>query len=134
MPYADITKPAEPLPEPKLKEIQPGLTILSPLTRGSDTAPGIIVLVPDSKDPLKLIDGVPSALRKWSEEGYTVAEIQASAVSKDGDILRRAADAISQDERFDQDGKIGLVGMSSEHGPLPILTFVQPMMQTSGTE
>lgn len=133
MPYADITKPAEPLPEPKLKEVQPGLTILSPLTRGTDTAPGIIVLVPDSRDPLKIIEGVPSALRKWSEEGYTVAEVQASAVSKDGNILQKATNAISQDDRFDRDGKIGLVGVSIQHGSIDKLTSAQPTIQACGT-
>ncbi|KAM0229243.1 hypothetical protein ACHAPO_010138 [Fusarium lateritium] len=107
--FADITQPPKPLPTPQLKAVRPGVSLLPPLSRRGH-GPGLVVLTPTSEDLLKIEDGVPSVLIKWAEEGYTVVQIDASALD-DGngvDILREALEIMCQCDKYDE-GKIGLV-------------------------
>lgn len=109
--FNDITKPAPPLPTEELRTLSGGISILSPLTRRGH-GPGIILLVPDSDTSTKIIEGVPSHLVKWAEEGYAVVEIQQQALQKNADdALRQAVDALKQNEKCTSKEKIGVVGM-----------------------
>ncbi|KIW97222.1 uncharacterized protein Z519_02614 [Cladophialophora bantiana CBS 173.52] len=108
--YADITKPPKPLPQPSPQVIRPGLTLQKPLTRSGRNGPGIITLVPDVAEENRThLDGVPSLLIKWAEEGYVVAEIQASALASDPEILSYTVDALKQCEMCENTDRIGLV-------------------------
>ncbi|KAJ4293705.1 hypothetical protein N0V90_008989 [Kalmusia sp. IMI 367209] len=107
--FNDITKPPPPLPTEDLRELGPGVSILSPLTRRGH-GPGIILLVPDSDASTKIIEGIPSLLVKWAEEGYTVVEIQQQALEKNaGDALGQGVDALKQNEKCTPIDKIGVV-------------------------
>ncbi|KAF5672051.1 carboxymethylenebutenolidase [Fusarium heterosporum] len=107
--YADISKPPAPLPQAKPQAIAEGITLLPPLSRRGH-GPGLIILSTDSERHLEIIEGVPSALVKWAEEGYAVVEIQARAFTRDArGILDDALRALRSCDRFDQDSKIGLV-------------------------
>ncbi|KAF0642663.1 hypothetical protein FPSE5266_05572 [Fusarium pseudograminearum] len=111
--FADITQPPNPLPTPQLKAVRPGVSLLPPLSRRGH-GPGLVVLTPTSGDLLKIEDGVPSVLIKWAEEGYTVVQIDASAL-EDGDskdVLREALETMHQCDKYDE-GNIGLVAYSS---------------------
>jgi len=110
--YADISKPPKALPQPNPQEIRPGLTLQTPLLRSRENGPGIITLIPDVVDKTRThLEGVPSLIIKWAEEGYVVAEIQASALSADQEILQHAVAALKQCEKSEGTDKIGLVGM-----------------------
>lgn len=104
--YADISKPPAPLPQPKPQAIADGITLLPPLSRLGH-GPGLIILHPDSEKHLEIIQGVPSVLVKWAEEGYAVVEIQARALK--GDVLRTAVEALRGCEGFVEGSKIGLI-------------------------
>jgi carboxymethylenebutenolidase len=109
--YADISKPPKALPQPNPQEIRPGLTLQTPLTRCGKGGPGIITLVPDVVDKTRThLEGVPSLLIKWAEEGYVVAEIQASALAADQGVLQHAISALQQCERCEGTDRIGLIG------------------------
>ena len=110
--YADISKPPPPLPQPHLQEIQPGLSLLAPLTRCGQGGPGIIILVPDATTGLKIEKGVPSPVVKWTEEGFAVAELQASAFAGDTGSLKQAVESLKQYKSCEPKEKIGLVGRS----------------------
>ena len=86
---------------------------MKPLTRRGH-GPGLIIITPDSTDPLAIVEGVPSFLIKWAEEGYTVVEIQASAVSGGAaDLLKAAVDALKSCDSCTPADKIGLICKSS---------------------
>ncbi|KAF4974590.1 hypothetical protein FZEAL_8517 [Fusarium zealandicum] len=107
--YADVTKAPAPLPRPQLKVIRPGLSLLPPLSRRGH-GPGLIILTLASPDPLKIDEGVPSALVKWAEEGYTVAQIDSTAFenAQSLDVVDEAVVALKQCDDCDK-GTIGLV-------------------------
>lgn len=107
--YADITQPPPPLPEPQLSDVRPGISILAPLSRRGH-GPGLIILVPDFTPQLKIIEGVPSQILKWAEEGYTVVEIQASALAAGVDAIASALDALQSHEKCDSHRAVGLIG------------------------
>lgn len=109
--YADISKPPKALPQPNPQEIQPGLTIQTPLTRCGKGGPGIITIVADIADKTRThLDGAPSLLIKWAEEGFAVAEIQTSALRADGGLLQQAVNALRRCEKCEGTERIGLVG------------------------
>lgn len=111
--YADISKPPAPLPEPHLTIVQPGISLLLPLSRRGH-GPGLILLVPDANAELTITDGVPSHLIKWAEEGYTVIAIQASTLKLEStiaaEILKRSVEALTSCDHCDAKANIGLVG------------------------
>ena len=111
--YADITKPPAPLPTPQLKDVRPGILLLSPLSRRGH-GPGLILLAHSSDDPLRIDQGVPSELVKWAEEGYTVVKLEPNVFEggESLDVINEAVRALNQNEKCDK-GKIGLVGMSN---------------------
>lgn len=112
--YADISKPPKTLPQPNPQEIRPGLALQTPLLRSRENGPGIITLVPDVVDKTRThLEGVPSLLIKWAEEGYVVAEIQASALTADQEVLQHAVAALKRCERCEGTDRIGLVGTYS---------------------
>ncbi|KAM0395333.1 hypothetical protein ACHAQC_005182 [Fusarium culmorum] len=107
--YADISKPPAPLPQAKPQTVAEGITLLPPLSRLGH-GPGLVILHPDSDKHLDIIDGVPSALVKWAEEGYAVVEVQAKALKEDtGDVLKSALQALRSCDGFVKDSKIGLI-------------------------
>lgn len=111
--YADITKPPKPLPTTRPVSVVEGITVLPPLTRRGH-GPGLIILQDDSENHLEIIQGVPSALIKWSEEGYVVAEIQAKAFQRGAnEVLADALASIKKCPEFESGAKIGLVGTCS---------------------
>ncbi|KAF5027339.1 hypothetical protein F66182_540 [Fusarium sp. NRRL 66182] len=112
--YADINQPPEPLPTPQLEAIRPGVSLLPPLSRRGH-GPGLLVLTPASDGLLKIEKGVPSALIKWAEEGYTVAHLDLSAFedASSQDILLGAIQALNRSDKCDE-GKMGLVAYSAE--------------------
>jgi carboxymethylenebutenolidase len=60
---------------------------------------------------LEIIEGVPSALIKWAEEGYAVVEIQAKAFERDAsEVLGDALKALKSCDKFEADNEIGLIG------------------------
>ncbi|KAL4739334.1 hypothetical protein BDV11DRAFT_205183 [Aspergillus similis] len=75
---------------------------------GEASEPGIDNLVPNSDRSLDIIDGVPSPLIKWAEGGYTVIEIQESALATGRDSPTKAMEALKGCKKCD-DGKVGLV-------------------------
>lgn len=108
--YADISKPPAPLPQAKPQTVGEGITLLPPLSRRGH-GPGLVILSPDSEKHLEIIEGVPSALLKWAEEGYAVVEIQAKAFNRDaGEVLSDALKALRDCEQLEKDSKIGLIG------------------------
>ncbi|KAI8943669.1 hypothetical protein NX059_001653 [Plenodomus lindquistii] len=107
--FQDITKPPPPLPAEELRKLEVGVSILSPLTRRGD-GPGMILLVADNDAAASVIDGVPSNLLKWAEEGFTVVEIQKQALEKNAtDVLRRGLDALRDNPKCESKDKVGLV-------------------------
>ncbi|KAJ4253309.1 hypothetical protein NW762_010464 [Fusarium torreyae] len=112
--FEDITKPPKPLPTPELKVVRPGISLLPPLSRRG-RGPGLIVITPDSQDPLKIEDGVPSVLIKWAEEGYTVVQVESSVFKETNSqpVIREALQALLECDKLDK-GSIGLVAYSSE--------------------
>ncbi|RBR11049.1 uncharacterized protein FIESC28_09194 [Fusarium coffeatum] len=109
--YADISKPPAPLPQAKPQAIADGITLLPPLSRLGH-GPGLVILHPDSDKHLEIVQGVPSVLVKWAEEGYAVIEIQARALK--GDVLRTAVEALRGCEGFIKGSKIGLISYDPE--------------------
>lgn len=109
--YADISQPPKPLPQADLRQVQDGIALLPPLSRRGH-GPGLIILVPDhdADEQLAITNGVPSPLIKWAEEGFAVAEIQASALAGNGESLKASIRALKDCEKCDGVDKIGLVG------------------------
>lgn len=112
--YADISQPPPPLPRADLETIQPGVLLLPPLSRRGH-GPGLVLLIPDSNANLTIIDGVPSHMIKWAEEGYTVVAIQASTlkdnVLSSAEILKACIIALTSCDLCDAKETVGLVGM-----------------------
>ncbi|KAM0247226.1 hypothetical protein ACHAQJ_009934 [Trichoderma viride] len=107
--FADISKPAPPLPQPQLKEVQPGIHLLEPLSRRGH-GPGLIVLMPDSNAQLAITEGVPWPLYKWAEEGFSVVEIQASSLRSFGhDAVALAMKALKECDSCDWNDKVGAI-------------------------
>ncbi|KAL4946415.1 hypothetical protein BDV06DRAFT_234019 [Aspergillus oleicola] len=110
---AEAEIPLNPLPVPDAHEIEPGVSILPPLSRKGH-GPGMILLVPNcAPGPLAIDNGVPSPALKWAEEGYTVAEIRESAFEH-GFALEKALEALSAHEKCLAEGGIGLVVYAPE--------------------
>lgn len=108
--FQDITKPPPPLPAVELKQLEPGVSVLSPLVRRG-TGPPLIILAADNDDSISIIEGIPSLLIKWAEEGYTVAEIQRQALEKDAaGTLKRSIEALRENPKCEPKDKIGVVG------------------------
>lgn len=107
--YADISQPPKPLPRADLRPIKEGISLLPPLSRRG-YGPGLILLVPDYENQPDIDDGVPSLLTKWAEEGFTVVEIQARAVSDEREPLKTAILALKECDKYEDTGKVGLVG------------------------
>ncbi|KAK7408354.1 hypothetical protein QQX98_009450 [Neonectria punicea] len=105
--YADTSQPAAALPQLQPKDIQPGISLLAPLSRRGH-GPGVILLAPDSADQLSIKNGVPSASIKWAEEGFAVVEIQAAALAAGPAVLEAAIGALKECDKCDGT-KIGLV-------------------------
>ncbi|KAF3049096.1 hypothetical protein E8E11_006963 [Didymella keratinophila] len=81
----------------------------SPLVRRG-TGPPLIILAADNDDSTNIVEGVPSLLIKWAEEGYTVAEIQRQALEKDAaGTLQRSIEAPRDNPKCEPKNKIGLV-------------------------
>lgn len=60
---------------------------------------------------MEIVEGVPSALLKWAEEGYAVVEIQAKAFKRDaGEVLSDALKSLRGCEQLEKDSKVGLIG------------------------
>lgn len=107
----DISKPLASLPSINLTRLGPGISFLLPLSRRGH-GPGLILLVPNTDHSLDIIDGVPSPLIKWAEEGYSVVEVQEQALAGGGhDAFTIALDALVASKDCDN-GKIGLIGTS----------------------
>ncbi|UNI18396.1 Carboxymethylenebutenolidase [Purpureocillium takamizusanense] len=112
--YADITKSPGPLPHAQPQFVAEGITLLAPLTRRGH-GPGLIILQQDSENNLEILDGVPSALLKWAEEGYVVAEIQTRAFKRDpGDVLGDAMRALLSCNKLEPESKAGVVSYDPE--------------------
>lgn len=108
--FQDITKPPPPLPAVELKQLDVGVSVLSPLVRRG-TGPPLIILAGDNDHSTNIVEGVPSHLIKWAEEGYTVAEIQQQALENDAaGILKRSIEALRANPKCEPIDKIGLVG------------------------
>jgi carboxymethylenebutenolidase len=101
------------LPETRLKQFAPGLTILQPLSRRG-VGPGLIVLVSDTglagSSALAIENGVPSPLMKWAEEGYTVVEVTQTALARPDDAIRWALEELRSCKTVDIQDVVGLVG------------------------
>lgn len=123
--FQDITKPPPPLPAVELKPLDAGISVLSPLVRRG-TGPPLIILAADNDDSTSIVEGVPSLLIKWAEEGYMVAEIQRQALEKDAaGTLKRSIEALRESSKCEPKDKIGLVGKPSPRrfvGPIAKLT------------
>lgn len=108
--FQDISKPPPPLPAIELRQVDVGVTILSPLVRRGE-GPPLILLVADNDDSTNIIEGVPSHLIKWAEEGYTVVEVQQKALENDAaSVLKRSIEALTQHPKCAPKDKIGVVG------------------------
>ncbi|KAL6706903.1 hypothetical protein ACN47E_005046 [Coniothyrium glycines] len=107
--FQDITKPPPPLPAVELIQLDAGVSVLSPLVRRG-TGPPLIILAADNNHATDIVEGVPSHLIKWAEEGFTVAEIQQQALKEDADgVLKRAIEALRGNPKCEPKDKIGLV-------------------------
>lgn len=107
--FQDITKPPPPLPTVEFCQPENGVTILLPLVRRG-TGPPLIILATNNNDAEKIVEGVPSHMIKWAEEGFTVAEIQQQALEKDAaGVLKRSIEAIRENSKCEPKSKIGLV-------------------------
>jgi carboxymethylenebutenolidase len=107
----DISQVPAPLPTPRLTKVSTGISLLPPLSR-KGYGPGLVILTPNSEDNLEIRSGVPSILRKWAEEGYTLVEIQENALSDRNaeEILKKAVLVLSRCDKCELKGSVGLVG------------------------
>jgi carboxymethylenebutenolidase len=133
--FQDITKPPPPLPVVEFRQLEDGVTILPPLVRRG-TGPPLIILAPNNNDAEKIVEGVPSNMIKWAEEGFTVAEIQQQALEIDAaGALMRSIEAIRGNSKCEPKEKIGLVcEFTSRFRPRHTLTKLsyQHMSQRPG--
>lgn len=132
----DGSSAASPLPESRSVEYATGQTLLPPLSRRGN-GPGLIVILPkegsfDAPDNVRIENGVPSALTKWAEEGYTVIELQSNAATGKeigasiGEALRQLSDCTTCQPK----NVIGLVCYDAQVWNLisPILKVTSPIM------
>lgn len=112
MPYADISKPPAPLPAAKLQTYGDGLSMQPPLTR-LGSGPGLIILTTEEMydDQVTHRKDAPTALLKWAEEGYTVFQISASAISSANveAVLTTALEAFNDCDACQPKSKVGLI-------------------------
>ncbi|KAH7141719.1 hypothetical protein EDB81DRAFT_898956 [Dactylonectria macrodidyma] len=105
------------LPETRLKQFAPGLTILQPLSRRC-SGPGLIVLVSNSgladASTLAIENGVPSPLMKWGEEGYTVVEITEAALTRPDDAIRWALEELETCTTTEPKDVVGLIAYTPD--------------------
>lgn len=108
--FQDITKPPPSLPTIELLRVDTGVSVLSPLVRRG-TGPPLIILTANNDDSTKIVEGVPSHLVKWAEEGFTVAEIQQHALEEHAaGALKRSIQALRENPKCEPKDNIGLVG------------------------
>jgi carboxymethylenebutenolidase len=101
-----------PVPTIQLVELGPGISLLQPLSRRGH-GPGLIILSPSSSSGgVAIEDGIPSPLMKWAEEGYTVVELRARAWADGHDHIGVALAGLSQSEKCEPKGQVGLVCMN----------------------
>ncbi|KAJ5831941.1 hypothetical protein N7474_000252 [Penicillium riverlandense] len=129
--YADISKPTPPLPQPKPRELGPGLRLLPPLSR-LGRGPGLLLLVANSTSSLTIDNGVPGLLIKWAEEGFAVVEIQAKAIAENEDVFHRALEGLKQCAECDYNGKVGMIAYDPELWKLASLS-VSEISEVVGT-
>jgi carboxymethylenebutenolidase len=90
------------------------MTLLPPLTRRG-YGPGLIILQQDCDKILDIVDGVPSPLIKWAEEGYVVLDIQAKALKLGAtEVITTAVKALQGCDELEPNSKIGIVGKSNK--------------------
>ncbi|KAH6637947.1 hypothetical protein C7974DRAFT_390574 [Boeremia exigua] len=107
--FQDITKPPPSLPTIELLRVDTGVSVLSPLVRRG-TGPPLIILTANNDDSTKIVEGVPSHLVKWAEEGFTVAEIQQHALEEHAaGALKRSIQALRENPKCEPKDNIGLV-------------------------
>ncbi|KAL1897022.1 hypothetical protein Sste5346_004226 [Sporothrix stenoceras] len=107
--FTPTTVPPAPLPTPQLTELQTGLSLLQPLSRRG-TGPGLIVVCPETADPLAIVDGVPWPLVKWAEESYTVVQVQPKALDSGAEtVFKDALAALFECEDCSPKRKVGIV-------------------------
>ncbi|KAF9890676.1 hypothetical protein FE257_005542 [Aspergillus nanangensis] len=105
--------PPTPLPVPQAKQLEPGLSLLPPLSRRG-YGPGMIVVVPDdAPQAISIDDGVPAPALKWAEESYTVVEIRESALDRAG-LLGRAIEELARYEQCTPKDVVGLVAYTED--------------------
>lgn len=109
--FNDISKPAPPLPETTVKQIESGLTLLHPLTRRGH-GPGLIVLLPSEHEFSAIKEGVPSLPIKWAEEGYTVVGVSNFGTDAK-QTLQKGLDALEKCHECQPKDKVGLVCAST---------------------
>ncbi|KAF4124436.1 carboxymethylenebutenolidase [Geosmithia morbida] len=115
--FQDITEPPAPAPTPHLQSVQDGISLLHPLLRSTRTGPGLVIISPDlekAEDQLATVQGVPSPILKWAEEGYTVIEVQRSILV--GDAAGAIQTALAALSRCDVCQPKGKVGLAERHG------------------
>lgn len=107
--------PLQPLPQPQLEQLLPGVSLLLPLSRRG-TGPGLILLVPDlGSSILSIENGIPSPIIKWAEESYVIAAIDASAFEspeRGEEILLKVTHVLNENSCCDIKSRIGLIGKS----------------------
>ncbi|KAF7716731.1 Uncharacterized protein PECH_008658 [Penicillium ucsense] len=124
--FNDISLPPPPLPASERTQLAPGIARLLPLSRRG-YGPGLILLGPDTDQPTQIVDGVPSHLVKWAEEGYAVVEIQRQAlVDRPKEALTQAVEALEACDKCIPKDKIGLIAYDSEswNRVVPALTTI----------
>lgn len=100
------------LPPTRINDIAPGIRVLHPLSRRG-TGPGVIVVVEETglagSDGLRIENGVPSAVMKWAEEGFTVAEVVPEAWSNSEEPLHLASKGLAECESCEPKEKVGII-------------------------
>lgn len=107
--FVSSSVPPPILPQPRLRSVHAGISLLPPLSR-KGVGPGLIVLCPDTPDSLAISEGVPWPLIKWAEEGYSVVEIRTQALTDGAEALQHALTALNTCEECSPNDKIGIVG------------------------
>ncbi|KAM3414772.1 hypothetical protein BST61_g9923 [Cercospora zeina] len=104
------------LPETKLEQVAPGVTLLNPLSRRG-YGPGLIVLVAETGvqgSSLRIENGIPSPVMKWGEEGYSVVEItEAALTSSPRSIIESALEVLKKSPKTEPKDAIGIIAYSS---------------------
>ena len=113
-----------PLPTIQLVEMGPGISLLQPLSRRG-YGPGLVVLTATkSSIGVAIEDGIPAPPMKWAEEGYTVIELRAEAWADGHDPISVALQGLSQSEKCQPKGQVGLVGMNLPQSPTGMVCWL----------